>query len=242
MKTEEIEVMSMGWKDRIFKFYVFNQRKIHSYIAVFLGVSVLMIAYLTSSPKAEQAIEAQFLFDEWKKNPMDKELQAKMEKSLRAFSGLERAKEAKIVQTLLSAGEHEAIYPAAMRCIERLRKESPFHASFAEATLLIEQKQFQKALELSVSLKEQMDKAKEKPWKEKRLIGGSTVFAANLLRIAILQKQLGNEPGELSAWEELRSLLEAQDHASAAQLKANFAKSQFTLLDYISQRERELIH
>jgi len=112
---------------------------------------------------------------------------------------MDRAKESEVVQTLLMSGQIDQAERLARGCIERLRKISPFHAAYAETTLSIEKKEFQKALEASVGLKERMDQSPEvNKLKGKNLKGGSTLYASNLLRIALLQRQVGNSPGELS--------------------------------------------
>ena len=246
-KEEVVTKMEFGLKERILQFYFFYKRKVHSYIAVTLGFFVLFIGYLTSGPDAEDSNQAKKTFELWKKNPLDQRLKAEMLEGLRKIAGLERAKEAEIVQTLLSAGEIEPEGRLAKQCIERLRKISPFHASYAETSLNIEKKEFQKALEASVALKELMEKdGKAKIVKVRSLQGGSTLYASNLLRIALLQKQVGNLPGELSAWEELKALLDMQEDSVAAQLLeanfgASFGKNSLSLSNFISQRERSIV-
>jgi len=242
MKKEEVvTTIEFGFKERVLQFYFLQRRKVHTYIAALLGLSVLFIAYLTSGPSAEDATNAKKTFEQWKKSPLDLNLKAEMSKSLKRISGLERAKEAEIVQTLLTAGQVDSA--AGMQCVERLRKESPHHAAYAEASLRIEQKEYQKALELAVALKEQMER--DSVGKTKNLQGGSTLLTSNLLRIALLQKQVGNAPGELSAWEEVRGILNMQADSVAVQLlEANFGqnlgKNSFSLSEYISQRERAI--
>ena len=244
MKKEEAVTVEFGLKERVLQYYFFHKRKIHSYVAFTLGLSILLITYLTSSPGAEEVSHAKQAFENWKKAPLDANLKKEMGKSLKRVAGLERAKESEIVQTLISAGEGESADLLARPSIERLRKEAPFHASYAESTLLIEKKEFQKALEASVALKAEMDR-EANALKGKNLRGGCTLYACNLLRIALLQKQVGNAPGELSAWEELKGLLALQEDSVAAQLlEANFkngGKGDFSLSDFISERERALV-
>jgi len=246
MKKEEVVTIELGLKERVLQFYFLHRAKVHTYIACALGASVLLISYLTSGPGAEEAVKAKKTFETWKKAPTDEALKKEMSQALKGITGLERAKEAEIAQILISAGQLDAVEGAARQAIERLRKESPFHALYAEASLEIEKKEFQKALESSVALKAQMEKEGLSS-KGKHLEGGCALHACNLLRIALLQKQVGNTPGELAAWEEVKGLLSMQEDSIAAQLlEANFkrsgGKSDFSLSDFISQRERVLTY
>jgi hypothetical protein len=241
-KDDPTRTIEFGFKERILQCYFMHQRKIHSYIAVTLGFAVLVIGYFSSGPGVEDTICAKKLFETWKKNPLDQDLREEMAKTLKKIDGLERAKESEIVQTLLLADQIESAEPLARQCIERLRKHSPFHAAYSEASLCIERQQFQKGLELAVALKEQIDRDPEsEALKGKNLQGGATIYVSNLLRIALLQKQIGNIPGELSAWKELREVLNTEDKSVAAQLlEANFGQSGFSFADFIEQREESL--
>ena len=242
-KEEVVATIELGFKERILQFYFLYQRRVHTYIAWILGLSVLVINYLTSGPGAEDAIRAKKAFENWKKAPLDVNLRTEMSKSLKKIPGLERAKESEIAQIMVSAGQVDFADLLAKQAIGRLRKESPLHASYAEASLDIEKGEFQKALEASVALKAQIERNLEaKALKGKNLQGGSTLYGLNLLRIALLQKQVGNAPGELSAWEEVKGLLDMHEDSIVAQLlEANIGKKDFSLADFISQRERFLV-
>jgi hypothetical protein len=243
-KEEVVTTIEFGLKERILQFYFLNKRKVYGYIACILGFSALVISYFTAGPGAEDAIRAKKVFEQWKKAPLDQTLKEEMYKSLKKIEGLEQAKQSEIAQTLIAAGQIESADPLARQSIERLRKEAPLHAAYAEATLRIEKGEFQKALEASVALKAQMERELDaKALKGRSLRGGCTLYASNLLRIAFLQKQVGNAPGELSAWEEVKGLLDMHEDSVAAQLlEANFGKTGFALSDFISQRERSLVH
>ena len=64
-------------------------------------------------------------------------------------------------------------------------------------------------------------------------VGGSLLYAQNLLRIAALQQQLKNRPGEMAAWEELENFLRD------GTLLSHFA-SQADLNQYIAERKKQL--
>jgi len=205
-------------------------KKVSLYGAALFGVIILAIAYFTNSSTEKQTVAAQQAFDRWKQSPDDAALEKKMRKALANTPQLKKALQAEIAQTMLAAGWVGASEMMAEHCIEQLKKESPLHASFAATTFLIEKRQYQTALEQAVSLKQ-------------KLKAGSILHAYNLLRIALLQKQLSNKPGELAAWKEVKTLFDAKTDASSL-LEANFqkrsGKKSFALTDFIAQREKTL--
>jgi hypothetical protein len=78
---------------------------------------------------------------------------------------------------------------------------------------------------------------------------GDELFALNLLRIAILQQQLGDRPGELQTWREWKRYagLEKGDSNSLKVSPVAFryaiqqlAIGSVSLPDYIAHREKEL--
>ncbi len=214
----------------------FDWKKLSLYAAVFVGMVAIFTAYFANRSSDTQTHAAQQAFDRWKQSPTDPDLEKKMHNALARAPQLKQALRAEIAQTLLSAGLTEASEVAAQDSLRLLEKESPFHASFAHTTFLIEKKQYQAALEQATSLKEKLVPTKHR----------SILYAYNLLRIALLQKQLANGSGELAAWKEIKSLLESQEPKSdAAQLlEANFqkrsGKKSFSLSDFIAQREKAL--
>ncbi len=237
--------MELGLKDTILQTYFLHQRKIHAWTAFGIGCAVLTISFLTHEPIAHNYIVAKTDSQRWKDAPTDETLAAQMRKSVKKVPGLELALESEIAQTYLAQGLAVFGMRDAARSLARLQEVSPLHAEFAAATLLIETGKFQEALEIAVSLKEEMEsKFDNALWKGSRTKAGSALYVCNLLRIAFLQKQLSNRAGELAAWEEVKGLLEMDGtHSVAAQLlQNNFGSEQFSLADFISQRERAIVY
>lgn len=222
--------VDFGFKEKMLQFYFLHRSKVHGYLFGGIGFMVLVIAFATGGPSGVDANHAKQLFSDWQKNPTDQKLHKEMTKAVHKIPGLEVGLQAEETQVLLMHGQVDAAERLAGKCLERLRLESPMHASFAATSLLIEKGQYQKALEQAVALKEASDEK-------------SALYACNLVRIALLQGRVGNPPGELSAWEEVKAMLEMDESSSGAQfLKANFRDKAFTLNEFISQRERALIH
>jgi hypothetical protein len=242
---QEIETVEFGFKEKVLQYYFLNRSKVHAWAGGGVAVCVVAIAYLSAGPTDSDYTKACVAFEEWKDTPADGMKSSKMRKSLKRVPGLERALEAEIVQTYLAQGLITKAEKIAYPALKRLAEVSPLHAGFGEATLWIEQGDYQKGLELAVGLKERMEQTLDsRLWKGNRMGGGSALYVCNLLRIAFLQKQLKNGPGELAAWEELKGLIEVEGESSAAAqlLQANFGAQKFTLTDFISQRERSIVH
>ncbi len=72
---------------------------------------------------------------------------------------------------------------------------APAYAEFADISFLISRKNYQEAMERSVSLKEAIEER------------SSVLYGKNLVRIAFLQQQLENKAGETSAWNELEEAM-----------------------------------
>lgn len=236
--------VEFGLKEKILQYYFLNRTKVHQWFLGTTIVAVSLVAYLSFGPSDRDYAEAKRSFEKWKDSPSDDGLAKNMKKSLNRLPGLTKGLESEIAQTYLSCGESDKAAAFALSPLARLREISPFHAEFGEGALLIERGEFQKALELSVALKEKLEQSLGSDlWKGKRMGPSSAVYVSNLLRIACLQKQLKNAPGELAAWEELKGLLEAEGEVSTAAkiLRANFDTKKFTLLDFISQRERSIV-
>lgn len=225
---EEITI-EYGWKERAVHYFLLNKGKVYGYMGTFVAAAALLIAYTTAGPSSREAVQAKALFEQWRKTPSDLKLYKEMQTAVKKIPGLERALEAETAQILLSDGQVETAASMTTSCISRLKEESPTHAEFASISVQIEKQEYQKALEASVSLKE-------------RLNDQSALYGSNLVRIAFLQKQVGNPPGELAAWEEVRALIEMKGSTNAAQfLKANFGEKSFSLADFITQREKHII-
>lgn len=137
------------------------------------------------------------IFSAWKKQPEEKTLYQSLRKAAKQASGPSPI-HAEIAQVLLSLDRVDEAEPLARASLDQLRKVAPAYAEFAEISLLICRKNYQKALERAVSLKEALEEK------------GSLLYGKNLVRIAFLQQQLENGAGETAAWSELKELIGSQ--------------------------------
>jgi hypothetical protein len=233
VKKEQLDpeaLNEIGLKERIIRYCFLNQRKILQYGLGAMGLCILAILYGSVGSGAGSTHQAKIAFEQWKQTPGDGLLAKELERSLEKAPGLKRALEAEIAQIFLSDGQFHNADARATNCIERLNLESPLHAEFAQASLLIEQKEYQKALELSVTLKEHLEGDEER----------SSLCGWNLLRLAFLQKQLQNKSGELAAWEDVKDFLQKEGNSAGKFLEIGIGRPDFSLADFISHREREI--
>jgi len=202
--------------------------------ASMLAGSAILIGYFQSGPNALSYAKAETAFAAWEASPLDEALYQSMKEAMKGVPALEKKYEATIAQTLLNTDKIDEAVAMAGRPLDRLQGEAPFHTAYAKTSLLIEQGSFQQALEDAVALKEQMGPSY---FSENK--GGAVLYAYNLLRIACLQQELKNRPGEKAAWEELESLLQTKTPMASA-LLVNFSEKQLDLTQYIAERKKVL--
>lgn len=195
-----------------------------------LGGAALLIAYFQSGPTSMTYAQAEASFMKWEASPQDEALYQEMRKALRSVPILGKKYEAAIAQKLLNTDRLSDALKIAAHSLDRIKDETPFHARYARNSLLIEQGNYQLALENAVTLKENMgDFAKH--------IGpGSLLYAHNLLRIACLQQELKNRHGERAALEELEHFLSSDKQISELVIESFSAN----LVQYIAERKRIL--
>lgn len=201
--------------------------------SVIAGVAIL-IGYFQSGPNALSYAAAEAAFSSWDASPQDDQLYQSMQEAIRSVPALQKKYEASIAQKLLNTDKINEALVMANRSLNRVKDDAPFHMTYAETSLLIEQGGFQQALENAVALKEQMGNSFLTEQK-----GGSLLYVHNLLRIACLQQQLKNRPGEKAAWEELESFLQT-DTRLAHTLLGSFSEKQVNLTQYITERKKTL--
>lgn len=196
-------------------------------VAVVSGVAIL-IGYFQSGPDAASYATAEAVFAKWEVAPQDNDLYTGLQEVIRNVPTIGKKYEAAIAQKLLNTEKLNEALEMANRSINRVQDEAPFHSQYARTSLLIEQGIYQQALENAVALKEQL--AKE--------MSTSLLYAHNLLRIACLQQELKNQPGEKAAWEEFEAHLATSSHS--ALILSNFSEKNVDLTQYIAERKKSL--
>lgn len=129
----------------------------------------------------------------------------------------------RIAQKLMDRGEISASWPFADRTLTRLSQEHLLRFyDYSTTTLLIEKEHFPEALEQALALQQKINENE------------SALYAANLLRIAMLNQKLGNKSEELKTWRTLKQNLKQDSPVLSA-----LSEGKLSLLDYIAFREKE---
>lgn len=151
-----------------------------------------------------------------------------------------------IAETLIIEGKPDEAQSFAQLSFDRTQHDdSPFYTDFAKTTLVVSRGSYDRALQEAHSLQERMV-AQLAVAQQNRTTPtfGPTLFTLNLIRVAVLQQQLGNKEGELKAWEELKRLTtpgkSAFDPAELKEAVALFSEGRATLTGYIEHRIRAL--
>ena len=198
--------------------------------AAVIGGVALLIAYFQSGPTPMTYAQAEDSFIKWEASPQDENLYQEMRKAMRSVPILGKKYEAAIAQKLLNTDRLSDALKIAAHSLDRVKDETPFHANYARNSLLIEQGNYQQALENAVTLKENMGAF------AKHIGPGSLLYAHNLLRIACLQQELKNRHGERAALEELETFISANKQMSELVIES-FSEN---LIQYIAERKRVL--
>lgn len=145
-----------------------------------------------------------------------------------------------IAQTLINRGDVGQAQTFANRAIDRTQAENnPYYTSYAQTSLLIEDRNYLAALSGAQELRKQL-LAETNPHAY-----GDTLFAFNLLRIAILQQQLGLKDDERKTWQEWKEYLNGQKiNESARQIfpqafnqqVEHFKDGEISIKNYIQER------
>jgi len=153
-----------------------------------------------------------------------------------------------IAQTFLNRNEVNEAKPFADATLSRVSKDHlPLYIEYAQITLLIEQNQYSEALKRSVALKGQMTQLATQGEKEKqKRTFGDSLFAFNLLRIAMLEQKAGTPQEERNSWEEWKKYTTGTGNVQGIDSKSFFAvanlfsEGQISLNSYIDARLQQL--
>lgn len=161
---------------------------------------------------------------------------------------LHAAYDGELAQIFLNRNLIEEAKPYAAATLARVKSNDlPFYNDYAEATLLISQKKYENALEGAQALQQKMNEAIANQSTARSF--GDELFALNLLRIGMLQQELGDHTAELKTWQEWKQHA-GLNTAKESTVKVNpqafrvvmqqLAIGALSLPDYIAYRENIL--
>ena len=229
----EREELHLSWKDQFFISPLGQWIDQHRNLLLNAGTVVLVVVIwtlvqTTRAHNVDAMRQVNEAFIAWKAKPEDEQLYRNLVKSLNKEPSMRLAMRGEMAQMLLNIRCDEA-EKMVQEPMQELRSIAPFHAEFAEISFLIGRKLYQEALERSVSLKEKM------------LCQKTVLAGRNLLRIALLQQQLGNPAGEMAAWKDWDEHIETQNNKTLReQTLKGLGDQTISFQCYINERKARL--
>ncbi|EFB40111.1 MULTISPECIES: hypothetical protein [Parachlamydia] len=139
-----------------------------------------------------------------------------------------------IAQTLINRGLIQDAQPFAESALSRTKKdELPFYTIFAQTTLAICDKKYEQALNATQTLAKQMEEQTD------HFSFGETLNAFNLLRLAMLNQQLGAPQEERKVWESWDSFRK-KSPVVYEKIAREFESEKILLTNYVESREKIL--
>jgi hypothetical protein len=167
-----------------------------------------------------------------------------LQESFRQSPQLLQKYQGAFAQELTKQGKWDEALTYATAAIERSANIQPLlFEEFSQASLLIGQKEYRQALEISKNLNQILSTL---PYEHHYQSGYNLLGAYSLLRIAILQQEIGSPFEELQAWLEYKNftakknLFTNEDNTTSdnlSLLQNNFRAGDVSLNDYIVHRE-----
>lgn len=150
-----------------------------------------------------------------------------------------------LAQILIKEGETERAQEIATKIINRTTQSNlPLYAYFAKTTLLINQEKYEAALKRAQALDMKMKK-QAKLGNDRKF--GDTLYAYNLLRIGMIQRELGLRDQELKTWQKWSQFLNSKEELEGIDSKGfdivlrQFTSGNLSLKNYIEERNKELV-
>lgn len=200
-------------------------------IGFFILVLVLLLAIRLSS-RSELKTESDFIKAENDLalivSPAEGIAPAKEEEALQSlqtivsrYPDLQSKYDGPLAQILLAKRKPDQAAPYLERALGRTtEKELPLYAEFANISLAAGEEDLEGAFTRSQKMKDQLDR-------------NSALYAYNLLRIAMLAKQLEKHEDAKDAFSEW---LKNQDNPGFQEISKAFSQERMFLIDYIKQR------
>lgn len=203
-------------------------------VVVFVTMVVLRIAANHHQVRRSDFLQAATYFSQLKTDGGNhEEILAQLQAIMARHEELHARYDGELAQSLLSHNKSHVAEGYSYSIAERLGTRYDFAALFTKATFLISDGLYLDALRESIALKLALENEQREDLQ--------TLYAYNLLRIAMLQQEAGTEEAELEAWQELRHNLPEQIDGDGKRdgyyhLVQNFRKGNVSLIDYINER------
>lgn len=179
----------------------------------------------------EEYVKATRAFVKWEEVLDHKdESFASLESVVKKHPELQAHYDSMVGQNLLAAHATKEARPYIERTLKRTAQ--PLYDQYAQGSLMISERKYEEALKGAQELKGKLQGEDY-----------ASLYAFNLMRIAVLSQQLGDQKGELEALREIKRGISNETevgHAGFQQLLSHFTVQETSLLDYIQSREEEI--
>lgn len=215
---------------------------------LFINVIIYKVKPLISNKTPEGAILANQTYSDWKDASFkDSEKLDKLKSLVKKYPNLQPKYEGLIIQNLLMNDKlSKDDNSLADKALERIKSDLPFYYEYSKNAILINNGEFQEALNKSKELKTKM-LGNFSLLEAKGLEAYCILFSFNLLRIALLEEKLSNVNNELLAWQELEDYLNIGSNKSNVQIqtvsktfKDIFNENGIELTDFIQYRKAQI--
>lgn len=163
---------------------------------------------------------------------------------------LHAAYDGSLGQTLLNRDLTSEAKPYITASLSRTHSdELPFYAEFSSTSLLISEQHYREALDQAEALQNKMIESLTAGSTTAERSFGDELFALNLLRIGILQGQVGDKSGEQKTWHEWKQYAQLEKGSSSSinvdpsafrAVIQRLAVGAVSIPDYITHREKSL--
>jgi hypothetical protein len=192
--------------------------------AVVVGFALFKFTGRFKKDTAVNYIAAVTTFSKWKKEGNGADL-SKLKELMNKQPELRSRFEASIGQHLLIKGQREEAASFISSVLKRTRETLSVYRRFAEISLLVHREELAHALEESKKLQQLLANQRELELLE----------AYNLLRIAVLEQEIGSSQEELQTWNKLKG------HPAFVLVDQSIYKDSLSLADYVKYRESLLM-
>ncbi len=227
MGDNKLNIISIT--EKLHNFFVNNK---YVLVSVILGIFLMGFIAFQKVPyfkkdSASDYLKIEKAFQNWSANPTNPELFQKIADLMKKNPLLSSKYDGIIAQRLLWENAKMA-GPLSKEVLGRIDNDGLF-AKFAKGSLLIANGQFEEALEEAKNLKSDITNK------------DSLLYPYNLLRISVLEKQVGNKERELLAWQELEEYISDKKEKAKEFLEA-FRVDKSNLAEYIEFRKKALVN
>lgn len=229
-----------------------SKNLLYALLAIF---AFIFFVYQVSSSRSSRAetdyIKAANAFFQFSRGKNEEESLNELIALMKRYPELHAAYDAPVAQALLNQNQWAEAKPLALATLKRTASDVlAGYREFSKISLMVAEQKYQEALTQAQAFQKQLASQLNETADSSQTLGLTELFALNLLRIGMLQQQLGNREGELQTWQEWKAYA-GLDSSSPENVKINntafrelvqqLAQGAVSLPDYFSYRQQSLV-